>query len=156
AAPEDVSPARFLDGPIPRIPANLIVAGGGQVFVELTVGSDGLVTEARELRSTTPFTSLVVGAVGGWRFRPAEEQIEQAPQSPRVHRPVASKVLVAGVFRPPAIYGPTVGAPPKDVGSPSDEIPFPASIPVPPFPQTGFTSGVVLVEAQVSPTGGVV
>jgi TonB family protein len=156
AAPQDFSPARFRDGRIPRLAANLIVAGGGQVFVELTVGSDGRVTDAKALRATTPFTTLVVDAVGGWQFRPAEEEIEQPSQNQKVRRPVPSKVLVAGLFRPPTIYGPTVGEAPRDVASPSGETPFPASIPVPPFPQTAYTSGVVLVEVQVSPTGAVI
>jgi TonB family protein len=70
--------------------------------------------------------------------------------------PVPSKVLVAGVFRAPAIVnGPTLGESPKDSGSPSPGVPFPLNVPVPPFPALAYSSGVVVVEVRVDADGSV-
>src|SRR5262245_175014 len=106
SALEDFSPARYTSGALPPLP--VLAVGGGQVFLELTVGVDGTVTNVTTLQTTPPFTDSLVNAVAKWSFLPAEMSIAPKPdeavdQSSR--RPVESKVLVAGQFRPPALYG---------------------------------------------------
>jgi TonB family protein len=147
AAVDPFTPARYSEGPIPPVPVEAI--GGGQVFLELTVTARGAVDGVRALRTTPPFTQGAIDAVRAWRFLPADELTAAA-----VRLPVSSKVLVAGLFRPPALFdGAVAGEPPMDVASPSDEIPFPTAVIVAPYPVTALGDGAVLVEVQVEPGG---
>jgi TonB family protein len=147
AAVDPYTPARYSAGPIPPMPVEAI--GGGQVFLELTVTPRGAVDGVRILRSTRPFTQVAIDAVRAWRFLPAEE-----PTAAAVRLPVTSKVLAAGLFRPPALFdGAVPGEPPTDVAAPSDEIPFPTAVIVAPYPVTALGDGVVLIEVQVEPGG---
>jgi TonB family protein len=150
-------PARYRDGAVPPLPA--LPLGGGQVFLELTVGSDGRVTAVTPLRTTPPFTDLVARAVRGWHFDPAEEETEPGPGqpvAPKLRRRVASKVLVAGQFRPPTTFNnATLGEPAKDVSSEADETPFPLTTTMPVFPPFALVRGVVLVQARIDRDGAV-
>ena len=155
-----VLPANTRDGTLPALlSVHSVVVSGGQVFVELTVSSDGRVTAVRPLRTTVPFTELVTDAVRGWQFHPAEEDVEPkavdaAGRQPR--KRVESKVLVACSFRQPSYVGPTLGSDlPKDVAPESDGVPFPATTIEPPFPVMAFVSGGVLVEVQIDSSGAV-
>ncbi|HZT76060.1 MAG TPA: TonB family protein [Vicinamibacterales bacterium] len=133
-------PARYRSGAIPAVPA--MVVGGGQVLLEVAVDFDGRVDAVVPLRTTPPFTAAVTGAVRTWHFSPATET-----------EPVASKVLVAAVFRRPALNGPTLGQQPVEVGAASDAIPFPMTIREPAYPPMASGSAVVLVEAHVDRDG---
>jgi TonB family protein len=147
AAVDPFTPARYSGGPILPVPVEAI--GGGQVFLELTVTARGTVDGVRILRSTPPFTQVVTDAARGWRFLPADEVTAAA-----VRLPVTSKVLVAGLFRPPALFdGAVPGQPPMDVASPSEEIPFPTAVIVAPYPATALGDDEVLVEVRVEPGG---
>jgi TonB family protein len=147
AAVDPFTPARYSNGPIPQVPVEAI--GGGQVFLELSVTARGAVDGVKALRSTPPFTQVAIDAMRAWRFLPADEQTAAA-----VRLPVSSKVLVAGLFRPPALFdGAVTGELPMDVASPSDEIPFPTAVIVAPYPVTALGDGAVLVEVQVEPGG---
>ena len=121
------------------------VPGGGEVLLEVTVSEDGKVLKGRTLRSTPPFTDLLVDAVRLWRFHPAEDRGDE----------VESGVLVAGLFRPPTLSGPTVGEEPKDVTPPSDSIPMPYEAVLPVYPPGALADGVVLVEIIVERDGTV-
>jgi TonB family protein len=143
------TPARYLAGPVP--PLLVRAVGGGQLFLEVSVGSRGVVDTVTPLRTTPPSTEPLVGAVGAWRFQPAEEL---PPTGGR--RGVASKVLVVAVYRPPSLLeGPTVGDAPQDVASASDETPFPIVHPAPKYPVNALGDGVVLLEVRVEPSGAV-
>jgi TonB family protein len=147
AAVDPFTPARYRTGPVPAMPLQAI--GGGQVFLELTVGATGSVVGLTTLRSTPPFTQEVIDAVRAWQFLAADELTDAA-----VRRPIPSKVLIAGLFRPPALFdGAVAGEPPKDLASASDEIPFPTAAMVAPYPPTALGDGVVLVEVVVQPGG---
>jgi TonB family protein len=147
AAVDPFTPARYRDGAVPAMPVAAV--GGGQVFLELTVSATGSVGGVTTLRATPPFTQVVIDAVHTWQFVPADEST-----GPTVRERVTSKVLVAGLFRPPALFdGAVPGEPPKDVASPSDEIPFPTTTIVAPYPATALGDGMVLVEVQVEPGG---
>jgi TonB family protein len=154
---EPYVPARYLSGPLPPIPIEAV--GGGEVFLELTVSASGRVTAVKPLRATPPFTRVLSDAVSQWQFRPAEELIVPVrgePPPPSLTKPVESKALVAGEFRPPSLNVPTLGTPPRDVASESDAAPFPMSTVMPPYPPLARDTGVVLVEVRVGKTGQVV
>ena len=136
------APARFRSGSLPGIPLDAV--GGGEVFVELEVGQDGRVLGSTPLRTTPPFTEYVLEALRGWQFTPAREGVA-----------VPSSVIVAAVYRPPVLNGPTLGTPPSDVGRPSRGLPIPTKTAMPPFPANAHASGVVLLEVLVAATGAV-
>jgi TonB family protein len=148
------SPAQFQTGALPTLPP--LTVGGGQVLLEVSVGTDGRVTEVRPLRTTPPFTETLTQAVRDWRFRPAEDVDTAAPGADRrtaARTPVASKVLVVGVFRPPALNMPTLGESPKEGAPASDDTAFPLTITPPTFPPQALRGGVVLLEARIDRGG---
>ena len=158
SAQQGFMPASFQSGPIPDVSPNSISAGGGQVLIEVTVASDGSVIGSRPLRTTPFFTERIQSTSSGWRFAPAEAMIEprdRRPGGPLTH-PIESKVLVAGVFRPPQMFGASMGDTITDVGNPSDEIPFPLTVIEPTYPVNSVGVGVVLVEARVNTSGAVI
>ena len=136
------APARFRSGSVPGIPFDAV--GGGEVFVELDVGQDGRVVGTTPIRTTAPFTEYVLDAVQDWQFTPAKDGAA-----------VSSSVMVAAVFRPPVLNGPTLGTPPSDVGKASRSVPAPTNTPMPPFPANAHASGAVLLEVLVAATGAV-
>src|SRR5437667_8253657 len=69
-AQSDPEPARFTDGSIPQRVSPL-AAGGGDVMLSVAVSPAGVVGTVDILRSTPPFTDMVVEAVRTWRFMPA-------------------------------------------------------------------------------------
>lgn len=157
SAQDGFSPASYRAGAVPVLP--VMTPGGGQVFVELAVSREGRVTAVKPLRKTAPFTDIVVDVVSDWEFRPAEDAIPPPPGAngaPPARGPVASKVLFAAIFRPPALNGPTLGEAPKDVAPASDETAFPLTTVTPPFPPSALGGGVVLLEARVDSQGAVV
>jgi TonB family protein len=133
--------------------------GGGQVFIELTVGVDGRVTKITPLQTTPPFTDLLVNAVSNWSFLPAEKTTEPKPDEPVDQNSptrVESKVLVAGQFRAPSLYGgTTLGELPRRVSAPSLEGLLPVATIEPPHAFSAVSAGVVLVEAEVDSGGAV-
>jgi len=141
SAQESSSPPQLQTGAAPAFP--VIAVGGGEVLLELSVGSDGRVTEVKPLRTTPPFTETLTQTVREWRFRPAED----------ARRPVASTVLVAGLFRPPALNMPTLGEAPKPGAPASEETAFPLKMTPPLFPPMANRGGVVLLEAHVDRGG---
>lgn len=157
-AQQGFMPASFQSGVVPQLNVLSIEAGGGQVMLEVTVSQDGSVIDSRPLRVTPSFTERIQSLSSGWRFMPAEAMIEprdQRPGGPLTH-PIPSKVLVAGIFRPPTLLGPSIGEAISEVGNPSDEIPYPLSVIQPLYPPNARDAGVVLVEARVNPQGAVI
>ena len=152
SAQEPFSPAQLQTGAAPALPA--MAVGGGQVLLELSIGVDGRVTDVKPLRTTPPFTDMLTETVRAWRFRPAEDTDTSNNRSGS-RGPVASKVLVAGLFRPPALNMPTIGEPPKDGAPASEETAFPLRTALPAFPPQANRSGVVLIEARVDRGGQV-
>lgn len=135
-------PARFRAGSLPGVPFDAV--GGGEVFIELEVGRDGRVVGTTPVRVTAPFTEDVLNAVSDWRFTPARDEVA-----------VPSSVMIAALFRPPVLNGPTLGTRPSDVGRPSDAVPTPTSTTMPPYPANAHAGGVVLLEVIVAATGAV-
>lgn len=148
AAQSDFRPARLQSGSVPpQAPESV---GGGQVLLEVKVSASGAVSSVATLRDTPPFTSRVLETVQGWSYQPAEEADEAAQWNS-----VESRVLVAAVFRAPVLQGPAPGTPPRDVGPPSEQIPFPTNIVEPPYPPRALSDQVVLVEVEIGEDGNV-
>ncbi|HEY5971491.1 MAG TPA: energy transducer TonB, partial [Pseudoxanthomonas sp.] len=81
AAPPPARPAaaaaalRVVSAPSPRYPPEALRAGtSGEVLVEITVGTDGSVTNARVVRATPPriFDREALNAVRRWKFEPID------------------------------------------------------------------------------------
>jgi TonB family protein len=74
---------------------------------------------------------------------------------PQGRRAVASKVIVAAIYRPPVLVGATYGERPTDVATAAADVAFPTSLAEPLYPATAPFGGVVIVEVRVSPSGAV-
>jgi TonB family protein len=151
------TPALFQGGTVPMLPVISADVGGGEVLLEVSVDRAGAITVIKPLRETATFTERMIQAVMTWRFKPAEKEIPTAqrkPGGPLTER-VDTKVLVAGVFRRPAVIGLTLGEPVRDVASASTDVPSPTSIVPPVYPPAALSPGVVLVEVQVNAIGSV-
>ncbi|MFI8718193.1 energy transducer TonB [Stenotrophomonas sp. NPDC077464] len=73
AAATAAATLRPISTPAPRYPPDALRAGtSGEVLVEITVGTDGSVTNARVLRATPAriFDREALGAVKKWKFEP--------------------------------------------------------------------------------------
>jgi TonB family protein len=145
------TPAQLRRGNPPVIPLDAV--GGGEVLVEVEVNTRGAVTRAKPLRTTPPFTDVVMDAVRGWQFEPARELVQARGRSSQ--RAVASSVLVAAVYRAPVLVGPTLGEPPRNAATPSSAVALPAMVPAPPFPANALLGGTVLLEVLVGPDGAI-
>jgi len=69
---------RAMSTPAPRYPADALRAGtSGEVLVEITVGTDGSVSEARVLRASPPrvFDREALNAVRRWKFEPVASPV---------------------------------------------------------------------------------
>ena len=148
AQQRDPEPARFSGGSIPRPSPNTspLAASGGDVILSVAVSASGGVGQIDVLRTTPPYTDIVIAAVKTWRFSPALDSLR---------RPIDTHVLVDAVFGPPSIMVPTVGTPPKDVTTNDARVPFPAQTNMPLYPVNARAQGTVLVEARVERSGRV-
>ena len=153
AAQSGYTPARYLSGSTPALPA--LVVGGGEAFVELTIGRTGAVEQVTPLRSTPPFTQALVETVNSWRFRAATEVTVGTAGTPEGPTTAVSKVLVAALFRAPTLLTPTHGEHPANVAAASADVAFPSSTREPPYPPKAMSGGVVLIEATVDVMGRV-
>ena len=151
STPEPYRPARYASGGPPGLAP--LAVGGGEVVLELSVAAGGQVENIKPIRTTPPFTQMLVDRVRGWRFAPATEDPLGPDGKPTGRRPVASKVLVAALFRAPTLLTPTQGELPTTVSAASREVVYPSLMIEPPFPPDGRFGGVVLIEARIGPTG---
>ncbi|RZA25302.1 MAG: energy transducer TonB, partial [Lysobacteraceae bacterium] len=66
---------RLVSSPAPKYPPEALRAGtSGEVLVEITIGTDGSVTNARVVRASPPrvFDREALNAVRRWRFEPID------------------------------------------------------------------------------------
>jgi len=138
-------PARRLSGSLPAVPPPNVL-GWTEERLEVVVDATGRVQGLKPLRATSIPADATAPALADWVFRPAVDR----------SRAVGSRVLVAAVFRPPQLYdAPTLGTPPADLATPSDEIPFPVESRPPRYPPLAVSDAVVLVEVLVGLDGRV-
>lgn len=143
-------PASYRSGDVPGLPP--LPAGGGQVLLEVAIDRTGKVAGISTIRDTPPFTSLLRDAVRRWQFRPASMTRGRGGE-PIGRIPVPAAALVVAVYRAPALVGPTLGEPSRDVDKPSAAIPYPVRIATPPYPPNARAGGVVLLEVEVTAAG---
>jgi hypothetical protein len=149
--PRAFTPPRLLRAALPSLPAPTVV-GAGEVVVQFTVNETGLVTRPIPLRSTPPYTQLVLDAVSRWEFEPARFIDEKGTES-RVSTPV----VVAAVYRPPIfVNAPTIGDPPKDLAAPSGDVAYPIALSMPVHPPQAFGGAVLLFELALDERGAVI
>jgi TonB family protein len=140
AAQPGSAPVRFVSGTLPV--AQPLAVSGGEVVLDVLVADDGRVDSIRTLRTTPPFTDAVIAAVRGWQFTPmAGRRANNRP------------VLVAAMFTPPALDGPTVGQPPRDVATPADGTPVVTAAAPALYPPRAVGTGAVLVEVTIAGAG---
>jgi hypothetical protein len=151
AQPRPYSPPRLVRAEVPGEPGHLVV-GGGEVLIEFIVDERGLVTRPSIVRSTPPYTEMLLGVMAGWRFEPARAINEFGSE-----RAVETPVAVAAVFRPPTFYnGPTLGEGPREVGTLSSDVAYPVSMVTPSYPPQAHLATGVLYEVALNPAGQVV
>lgn len=126
-------------------PVEILTAAAGMVLAELTVSDRGAVTGTRLIQDVPPFGDLTKKSTASWRFTPA--------RADRVA--TESRVLVIGLYRPPAMLFPAPAAPRPPAPDDDDSIPFPTNLVVPPYPPNHMGSENVLVQADVDETGAV-
>ena len=142
------SPPRLVRGDLPAVaPPNVV--GGGQVVIEAIIDRRGTLTRPVIVRSTPPFSNLLLDAIGRWTFKPAE-----AVRDDNTIGPVDATVLIAAVYRPPTVVnGPTLGEVPKDVAKASTDVPYPTSLVSPPYPVKALHASIVLFEVLLDERG---
>lgn len=150
------SPPRLETATIPVTPVSEIAISGGEVFLEVTVSDEGNVESIRVLRQTPPFTENVLAAVRQWVFA-AAERTEPVPADPATGAPastmtvpVASKVFVGAIYRPPGLHARTLGTPPENVAAAGEDIAFPSRTVTPGFPPLALLGGTVVTEVRVA------
>ena len=142
------TPPRLLKAELPPLPAPTI-AGGGEVLIEAIVDRTGTAGRPVVLRSTPPYTQMVLDAMAVWRFEPAHT-ISPDGTKTAVDMPIA----IAAVYRPPVLMNtPTIGEPAKDWSKPSADVAYPLSLDMPNYPPHARDGGIVLLEVALDDTG---
>lgn len=139
------TPPSLLEARLESSRWNLAMAGG-IAACEAALDEKGAVTSVAMVQDVPPHGAALAEAVRSWRFEPAREGARSVP----------SRVLVLGFFRPPGINFPAPASPRYKTTTAPDEIPWPTSVAVPPYPPNALGSGGVLLEADVSEAGSVV
>jgi hypothetical protein len=142
------TPPVLVSGAPSGLPGPNVVAGG-QVLIEATVDTSGALVRPVVLRTTLPFTNMVLDAISRWRFTPAH-----GPDREGKDQLIESQILVGAAYRPPTLVnGPTLGTPPADVAGASVNAPYPVTTVVPVQPLRVISGGVVLMELSLDEAG---
>jgi hypothetical protein len=142
------TPPVLVSGAPSGLPGPNVVAGG-QVLIEATVDTSGALVRPVVLRTTLPFTNMVLDAISRWRFAPAH-----GPDREGKDQLIESQILVGAAYRAPTLVnGPTLGTPPADVAGASVSAPYPVTTAVPVQPLRVISGGVVLMELSLDEAG---
>ena len=140
---QSYEPPKLQGGGIKAV--RLMTTTAGMVLLDLTVSERGVVTNARVVKDVPPYGDLTKESISSWRFDPA-----------RLNRVATdSRILVVGLYRPPAVLFAVPETPKAPRPDGDDEIPFPTEIVVPPYPPNRIGSANVLVEVDVDESGSV-
>ena len=136
-------PARLTESPV-RI-ALPPVHVQCQAAFDVGVDPSGLVTEMSCLYGSAPLTNGLEEVVAQWYFEPATEDGVPKP----------SHVLVAALFRPPALFNVGPCGPPDAMILAPPDLPVPIVVRPPTYPVHALGRGVVIVEVGIGPSGEV-
>ncbi|HSC28989.1 MAG TPA: energy transducer TonB [Vicinamibacterales bacterium] len=132
------APARLVQAETP--PLSPLAVGWTSTVAVALVDASGTVARV----SGDSLTEDVEQVVRRWQFRPASVG----------RQPVASPVLVIGLFRPPSIRDATKPPDVVRLTAPlAGDTPRPVNGPAPPYPPRGTGSGVAIVEILVGEDG---
>jgi hypothetical protein len=132
--------------------APVTVVGGGEVLIELIVDVQGRVTRPGVVKSSPPFTQMVLASLAEWRFEPARDVDER-----EIDREVEVPVTVSALYRPPMLQGgPAPGAPSAHLSTLSGDVAYPLSLVSPPYPPHAVLGAVVLFEVALDAAGRMV
>lgn len=137
------SPPRLAAVQLEAAPWNTV--SGGIAAYDVSIDEKGSVTSAEVVQDVAPYGALLGAALPSWRFEPARED----------GRPVPARVLVLGLFRPPVLYFAAPENPRYKTTEAPEEIPWPTSVQVPPYPPNVRGDGKVVLEVDVSEEGAV-
>ena len=145
------TPPRLMRVELPAEPGFLVV-GGGEVMIEFIVDERGAVTRPTVVRSTPPYTDMLLAALAQWRFQPARASDDRV-----VERAVEAPITITAIFRPPQFYnGPTLGEVPREVGRLSGDVAYPVSVRTPAYPPLAYEGGALLYEVALNESGRLV
>jgi TonB family protein len=137
------TPPRLLTAELGSVPWD--VRSGGIAAYDVRIDDEGAVAGAEMVQDVAPYGDQLRESLWSWHFEPALEE----------GRPVASRVLVLGFFRPPMLNFPAPENPRyKTTQAPAD-LPWPTSVAVPPYPPNALGNGQVILEVDVSEGGEV-
>ena len=115
----------------------------GIVLLDVAVDERGAAGDARVLKDVPPFTDLIRNRLADWRFQPARED----------GKPVASRVLVTGIYRPAMLEFPAPDKPSLPRADPQSGAPVPTSVAIAPYPPNAMGDASVMVEVQLDAQG---
>jgi TonB family protein len=134
---------RLLSAEVGAAPFN--VQSGGIAAYDVKIDEKGSVASAEIVQDVQPYGAMLGDDVRKWRFEPAHKD----------GRAVPSRVLVLGFFRPPELSFAAPESPKYKSTVAPDEIAWPTSVAVPPYPPNALGSGKVVMQADVSDSGAV-
>jgi TonB family protein len=143
AAQTAASPPRLTRAQVAAAP--WYAQAGGIAACDVTLDERGRVAGVDLVQDVPPYGAQLREAVRSWSFEPAREN----------GRAVGARVLVLGFFRPPTLSIQTPENPRYKNTTAPEEIPWPTSVAVPPYPANVVGSGKVVVVADVSDQGAV-
>ena len=142
------TPPRLARAELPPVPSPM-TAGGGEVLVEVLVDTSGRATRPTVLRSTPPYTQMVLDAVSRWQFQPARARDVTGAEAA-----VEAPITVSAVYRSPALFNnPTLGEPAKDFLRPSADVAYPLAFATLTFPAQALFGSVLLYEVALDEGG---
>jgi TonB family protein len=139
----DFQPARLTESPLHmKVPP---LRGQWQTAFEVSVDPAGLVTGVRCLCGSAPLANALEEALACWAFEPATDNGVTT----------ASRVLVAALVRPPALFNVGPCGVPEELLLASPGLPVPVVAKPPTYPVRALGAGVVVVEVEIESSGEV-
>ena len=104
------------------------------------------------MKSSPPFTQIVLATLAEWRFEPAREIDERG-----IEAAIEVPITVSALYRPPTLYsGPAVGEASTRLGTLSGDVAYPLSLVPPAYPPQAVLGAVVLFEVALDAGGQMV